>query len=97
MAFVQVIGFRTQKLDEMRQLADGWQAAIGTDRTARRRLLCRDRDDANRYFNIVFFDSYEEAMKNSDHPATQDFSKRMMALGDGEPTFFNLDVVDDQA
>ena len=96
MAFVQVIGFRTQKLDEMKQLGDGWQAAIGTDHKARRLVLCRDRDDASRYFNIVFFDSYEDAMKNSNHPATQDFSKRMMDLADGEPTFYNLDVVDDQ-
>jgi hypothetical protein len=35
-------------------------------------------------------------MENSNHPTTQEFSKKMMALGDGAPTFYNLDVVDDQ-
>jgi hypothetical protein len=33
-------------------------------------------------------------MKNSDHPVTQEFAGRMMALADGEPRFHNLDVID---
>jgi hypothetical protein len=97
MAFVQIIEFRTSKLDEMEKVGDEWQAAIGPDRKARRRLLCKDRDNAGRYFNIVLFDSYEQAMENSTHPVTEEFSKKMMALADGAPTFYNLDVVDDQS
>ena len=97
MAFVQIIEFRTSKLDEMKKLGDEWQAAIGPDRKARRRLLCKDRDNAGRYLNIVWFDSYEQAMENSKHPVTEEFSKKMMALADGPPTFYNLDVVDDQS
>jgi hypothetical protein len=97
MPFVQIIEFRTSKLDEMEKVGDEWQAAIGADRKARRRVLCNDRDNAGRYFNIVFFDSYEDAMENSNHPLTQQFSQRMMALADGAPTFYNLDVVDDQS
>jgi hypothetical protein len=97
MAFVQIIEFHTSKLDEMEKVGDEWQVAIGADRKARRRLLCKDRDNAGRYFNIVLFDSYEEAMQNSNHPVTQEFSRRMMALADGGPTFYNLDVVDDQS
>jgi hypothetical protein len=96
MAFVQIIEFRTSKLDEMEKVGNEWQTAIGADRKASRRVLCRDRDNAGRYFNIVFFDSYEHAMENSNHPVTQEFSKKMMALGDGAPTFYNLDVLDDQ-
>ena len=44
----------------------------------------------------MLFDSYEQAMENSNHPVTQDFSKKMMALAEGAPTFYNLDVVEDR-
>ena len=97
MAFVQIIEFRTSKFDEVRSLGEEWEAASGADRKARRRVMCHDRDDPGRDFHIVFFDSYESAMENSQLPATGEFSQRMMALGDGPPTFYNLDVVDDRA
>jgi hypothetical protein len=35
-------------------------------------------------------------MENSNLPVTQEFAKRMMALCDGPPTFYNLDVVEDR-
>jgi hypothetical protein len=41
------------------------------------------------------FDSYEDAMENSNLPVTQEFSQKMMALGDGPPTFYNLDLAED--
>ncbi len=97
MAFVQIIEFQTSKFDEMQKLGEQWEAAAGQDRTARRRILCQDRDQPGRYFNLVFFDSYESAMENSNQPATQEFSQKMMALGDGPPTFYNLDVLDDRS
>jgi hypothetical protein len=96
MAFVQIIEFRTSKIDDMRKLGDDWEAKAGSDRTARRRLLCEDRDTPGRYFNIVFFDSYESAMENSNLPATHDFAPRMAALAEGGPTFYNLDVLEDK-
>ena len=95
MAFVQIIEFKTSKFDEMEKLGNEWEAAAGADRKARRRILCRDRDTADRYFNIVFFDSYEEAMENSNLPATSEFAKKTMELTDGESKFYNLDVIDE--
>ena len=56
----------------------------------------QDRDKPGRYFNIVFFDSYEEAMENSALPETDRLSKKLMGFANGPPTFYNLDVVDDQ-
>ena len=97
MAFVQIIEFKTSKIDEMRKVGDEWEAAAGGDSKARRRVMCEDRDNPGRYFNIVFFDSYEDAMANSNLPVTQEFSQKMMALGDGPPTFYNLNVVDDRS
>jgi hypothetical protein len=96
MAFIQIIDFRTSKFDEMQKLGEEWEAAAGDANTARRVVICADRDDPGRYLNIVFFDSYEEAMANSDNPATTEFSGKMMALAEGPPTFLNLDVVEDR-
>ena len=97
MAFVQIIEFRTSKIDEMNQVGSEWESAAGSDRKATRRVLCKDRDNEGRFLNIVFFDSYEEAMENSGLPVTKEFSRKMMALADGEPTFYNLDVIEDRS
>jgi hypothetical protein len=94
-AFVQIIDFRTSKYDEMHKVGEEWEAAVGSRSKARRRVMCEDRDNPGRYLNIVFFDSYESAMENSDDAATQEFSQRMMALSDGPPTFYNLNVLED--
>ena len=51
-----------------------------------------DRDRPNTYVNIVEFPSYDDAMKNSEAPATKALSEKMMKLADGPPTFRNLDV-----
>ena len=95
MAFVQIIEYRTSKMAEMEQLGKEWEAASQGTTKARRRVLGRDRNDPDRYLNIVFFDSFDEAMENSADPTTHEFAAKMMALADGEPTFHDLDVVDD--
>ena len=46
-----------------------------------------DREDSGRYLQVVFFDSYESAMENSNLPVTE-FAQRMMALSDGPPSFY---------
>lgn len=96
MGFVQIIEYQTSKADEMQKIGDEWEKAAEGQAKATRRVLCQDRDHPGRYFNIVFFDSYEEAMANSDLPVTGEFAAKMMALADGAPTFHNLDVVEDR-
>lgn len=93
--FIQVIEFRSSKPDEIAALVGSYRDAAGGKTTARRGLLTRSRDDDNAYVNIVFFDSFEEAMNNSELPETSAFAEKMMALCDGPPTFHNLDVVVD--
>jgi hypothetical protein len=95
-AFIQIIEYRTSKPGEVQAVADEWAQATEGKRKARRRVLCQDRDNDGRYFNIVFFDSHEDAMANSALPDTDRLSKKMMSFADGPPTFYNLDVVDDQ-
>lgn len=95
MAFVQVIEFRSSQFDELEKVGDEWEEAAADQSTVSHRVLCQDRDDPGRYFNIVFFESYEEAMKNSELPVTQEFSARLAELVEGPPTFYNLDVLRD--
>jgi hypothetical protein len=97
MGFVQIIEFKSSKIEEMLALGKEWEAAAGAARKPTRIVMCGDRDNPGQYMNIVFFDSYEEAMENSKLPQTQEFSQKMMALGDGPPKFYNLDVIDDHS
>jgi hypothetical protein len=97
MAFIQIIDFHTPKIDEGRKAVDEYFAKTEGKRTARRGLLCQDREDPTHYVNIVFFDSYESAMKNSEMPETSELSGKLMALTEGPATFLNLDIVDDRA
>jgi hypothetical protein len=96
MGFIQIVEMRTSKFADMQKIGDEWEQATAGKHTARRRVLCRDRDDPGRYVNIVFFDSYESAMENSSLPETQALSEKLMGAVDGAPTFVNLDVIDDR-
>ncbi|MFI7482002.1 hypothetical protein ACH9EU_06245 [Kocuria sp. M1R5S2] len=96
MAFVQLIEYTTSRPDEVAEVYAEWERVSEGNRTARRALSTRDRNDPNRYCDIVFFDSYESAMENSELPQTQEYAKKLTELMDGEPTFRDLDVVDDR-
>ena len=97
MGFVQIIEYRTSDIDGIRKVGEEWEAASEGQSAARRRVICEDKDNPGHYMTIVFFDSHESAMENSNNPVTQEYSQKMMALADGEPTFYNLDIIDDRA
>jgi quinol monooxygenase YgiN len=94
MGFVQIVEFNTSKIDEVRKSADDFRAATEGKRTVARVTIAADRDNPGRHFVIAEFPSYEEAMKNSELPETQELAKRQQALSDGPPTFYNLDVIE---
>ncbi|MGH9178573.1 MAG: hypothetical protein ACRD0N_08470 [Acidimicrobiales bacterium] len=94
MAFVQTIEYSTTRIDEIRQLIDDFRASTEGSTTVVRGTVCADRDQPNRYVTIVEFPSYEEAMKNSQLPATTALAEAIAKLVDGEPVFRNLDVVE---
>jgi len=95
MSFVQIIEFKTHDIGPMQATSDSWQKATEGKRTATHRMLARDRNDPDRYYALVFFDSYESAMKNSDLPETQAAAKAYAQLSDSPPQFRNLDVIDE--
>src|SRR5258708_2548008 len=95
MSFVQIIEFKTQDIGPMPATNDSWAKATEGKRTATHRMLARDHNDPDRYYALVFFDSYESAMKNSNLPETQAAAKAYAQLAEGPPQFRDLDVIDD--
>lgn len=91
-AFVQVIEFRTPRIEEFFDVVDRWEDAIGDARGARWAIIGADRDQPGAYVEMVGFDDHAAAMANSDHPATAEFAGRLWKLCDGDPVFRNLDV-----
>lgn len=97
MAFIQIIEFRTSDIDRARQIDDEWWRATAGKRTVRRELLGRDRSDPGHWFAMVFFDSYESAMENSNLAETQEFAYQYMKMCDSPPVFYDLDIVEDRS
>lgn len=97
MAFVQIIDFKTEQMEEGRKHVEAYLAKTEGRRTSQRSILCQDRDQPGRYVNIVFFDSHEAAMQNSALPETAELSGHLAQLTDEPPTFLNLDVEWDQS
>jgi quinol monooxygenase YgiN len=96
MKFVQIIEFRTKDIDAVRKLDADWQVKTEGKRTVERSYVCQDRDDPNRYFVVAVFPSWEAAQKNNELPETQEIAEQQMKLSEGPPTFYNLDVMDEQ-
>src|SRR6188472_413277 len=90
--FVQIIEFTTSRFDEIKALAEQYDLSSQAGNKARRVSLTEDRDRPGTYLNIVEFDSYDEAMENSNRPETGQFAEQMQKLCDGPPKFYNLDV-----
>lgn len=96
MPFIQIIETRTKNFDELQALSERFFAATEGKRTVQRSIVTRDRNDPERYLIVVFFDSYESAMENSNLPETAEFAEKQIALLEGPPTFHDLDIVEDR-
>jgi quinol monooxygenase YgiN len=91
--FIQIIEFKTGKIDEVNAAGDRWLAATEGKRTAAGGVIAEDRDQPGTYVQIIQFPSYEAAMENSELPETQAAAAEMESLTDGTATFRNLDIV----
>jgi quinol monooxygenase YgiN len=91
--FVQIMELDTSKIDEVDAQGRALAASLGSEFKARKATTAEDRERRGHYYIIVEFDSYEEAMQNSEDPKTSEYSERLGQLLDGPPAFHNLDVV----
>lgn len=91
-AFVQLIEFSTDRIDEVERLAREWAEEMGADRTARWAMVGTDLDRPGTYVEIVEFPDHDSAMDNSANPKTTRFAENLRALCSGEPRFVNLEV-----
>lgn len=89
--FVQVIEIKTSRIDEVDALVDEIRARGGT-MPMTRATMTADRDRPGYYLSILEFDSYEQAMENSEKPETTEMAGKMASLCDEAPKFYNLDV-----
>ena len=92
MSFIQIIEYETDRPDEMMALGEANMAEMPEAPPGFRLHITRDRDRPNRYFTIVEFPSYEEAMENSGRADTDAFATQMAALCTRGPVYYNLDV-----
>jgi hypothetical protein len=97
MSFIQIVEFRTDDIDQVDALEGEWERATEGKRTSQRSILTKDRNDPGRYMAIVFFDSYESAMTNSNLPETHEFAAKLGALVSDRPSFHDLDVLEDRS
>jgi hypothetical protein len=93
MPFIQIIEYKTSRMDELNAALDGWLEATKGKRAATRGVQTKDRDATNTYVQIVEFPSYEDAMANSNLPETSEFAAKLASFCDGPPSFRNLDVL----
>ena len=90
--FIQIVEYTTSRFDEVKALSEDYRDRSNTEGSVRRVNVGADRDRPNVYVTIAEFESYDEAMKNSQRPETQQFAEQMSKLCEGPPTFRNLDV-----
>ena len=92
LAFIQIMDFHTDRMEEGKQYVDEYRAKTEGRRTSQRTVLCQDRDRPGHYVNFVVFDSYESAMENSNLPETQELAQKIAELTTSEIKFLNLEV-----
>jgi hypothetical protein len=91
--FVQIMELKTSRIDEVEAMSRRMQEERGDALLVTKATVTADRDRPGYYLVLVEFPSYEEAMKNSNDPATSKYAEEMGALLDEPPKFHNLDVL----
>ena len=94
MPFIQIMEMKTRDPDQLQDLGERWRDETQGKRARIRTSACQDMDKPDTYIVIAEFDSYEEAMRNSQLPVTNNFAEQMAKLAEGPITYRNLDVMD---
>jgi len=90
--FIQLIEYETNDIDAVQEAIIKFRdehPGVMTFTTSR---VAEDRDKPGTYISIVEFPSYEEAMKQSNHPALSEFVQSIGPELMANQRFRNLDV-----
>jgi hypothetical protein len=91
--FVQIIEFTSQDRKGLEELADEWSSDAMGEGTVQRTVLGSRSEAGDRYVWIVYFESAEEAKRNSERPETGGYAHRLEEMCSEGPTFIDLDIV----
>jgi hypothetical protein len=95
MPYIQLVEFDTRHpVDDVRRAMDAWLDSSGGQRALRMAVVAADHDRPNHYWELLEFASESEASQTAELPETKAALERWSKLLDGEPTFHNLDVVE---
>jgi quinol monooxygenase YgiN len=95
MPYIQLVEFDTRhKTEDVRGAMDAWLDATRGQRALRMAVVAADHDRPNHYWELLEFASEEDAAKNAELPETKAAFEKWSSLLEGEPTFHNLDVVE---
>ena len=75
--FIQIMEFDTSKIAEVDALSCQLEVEAGDGFLARKGTITEDRERRGHYYVIVEFDSYEEAMKNSENPVVNLYAAKL--------------------
>ncbi|HLG93013.1 MAG TPA: hypothetical protein VKY15_08560 [Acidimicrobiales bacterium] len=90
--FIQIMEFDTDRIEEVEALSRRMQEERGQDLLANKATIASDHHRTGHYLVLVEFDSYEEAMRNSNDPATGEYARQLGSLLKSPPRFHDLDV-----
>ncbi|MEU9401146.1 hypothetical protein [Streptomyces sp. SID4985] len=94
--FVQIIAFETDRIDEMRTLAMKIEERFGSkEHGPSYQAVLKDRNQPNRYYEVLQFDSFDEAARSRQNPESREFAERMAALCTNPPSFLECDVLEE--
>ena len=95
MQYIQLVEFNTSHaVDEVKQALDAWLEASRGKRTLHMAVVAADHDRPNHYWELLEYASEQDAMETAELPETKAAFQRWSGLLEGEPTFHNLDVVE---
>ncbi|MET7287084.1 hypothetical protein [Streptomyces sp. NPDC005573] len=93
--FVQIIAFETDRIEEMGRLAvDTEKRFAGMENGPSYQVVLKDRNQPDRYYEVLEFASVDEAMRSRENPEARAFAESMAALCKQPPSFIECDIVE---
>jgi hypothetical protein len=90
--FIQSVEFETDDIDAVKKALEDFRKSNPRVITFTSNQITEDRDSPGTYVSIVEFNSYEEAMAQSNHPDLSRFAQNTIGELTRNRRFRNLDV-----